>query len=179
MKICPAFRIQSVKWTYHIGLSIQQETNKQGQNERYEKGTGLTLAVGWEDREFFPEGFSLKLLLAGDTFNSLLLDGISKHLLFFLGFYWIQINSCKSVQPLEYKVYTELIKLASLFNKTQRNKDKITAMWKGKASLWLLAGNTLNSFLKYWFSNCYWLGRHSSLSYWVEFKKNIYINWMG
>ena len=33
--------------------------------------------------------------------------------------------------------------LASIFNKRQRNKDKITAMRKGKALLWLLAGNTL------------------------------------
>ena len=47
VKICPAFRIQSLKLTYHIGLSIQQETKKQGQNYCYEKGTDLTVAVGW------------------------------------------------------------------------------------------------------------------------------------
>ena len=47
----------------------------------------------------------------------------------------------------------------------QRNKDKITAMIKGKDSLWLLAGNTLNFFLKYWFSNCSWMGKHSIPSY--------------
>ena len=28
-----------------------------GQNDWYEKGTGLTLAVGWDDSELFPEGF--------------------------------------------------------------------------------------------------------------------------
>ena len=54
----------------------------------------------------------------------------------------------KSGQPIEYKAYTEPIKLAYLFNERQRNKDKITAMRKGKASLWLLAGRPVYSFLK-------------------------------
>ena len=76
VKIYPAFRIQNVKRTYHIGLSIQQETNKKRQNYCYEKGTGLTLAAGWKDNKFFPEGFSLKLLLARNALNSFLLDGI-------------------------------------------------------------------------------------------------------
>ena len=61
MNICPAYKIQSVHCTYHIGLSIQQETKKQGQNDCYEKGKGFTLAVGWEDSEIFPEGLSLKM----------------------------------------------------------------------------------------------------------------------
>ena len=88
VKICPALRKQSVKGTYHISISIQQETKKQGQNNCYEKGTGLTLTVSSEDSEFIPEGFVLKLILAGDTFNSFLLDGISKHFFyFFLGFF--------------------------------------------------------------------------------------------
>ena len=78
MKICPTFRIQNLQLTYHIGLSIQQETKKQGQNDFYEKGTGLTVAVGW--------GFILKLLLAGEKFNSFLLDGISKKNSLFLRF---------------------------------------------------------------------------------------------
>ena len=115
VKICPAFRIQSVKWKYHIGLSIQQETNKQGQINCCEKGTGLTLAVSWEDSEFIPEGSFLKMILAGETFISFLLDGISKHFYLFLGFLWIQIDRWKYVHPMEYKMYTELIKLASLF----------------------------------------------------------------
>ena len=38
VKIRQAFRIQNVKWTYDIGLFIQQETKKQGQNDCYEKG---------------------------------------------------------------------------------------------------------------------------------------------
>ena len=140
-------------------------------NDCYEKMTGLTLAVGWEDSEFFPEGVILKLLLAGETLNPFLLDEIiKKKKSFLLGFHWIQIDWWKSVQSLEYKLYNDFIKLASLFNKRQRKKDKITAMRKGMASLWLLAGNTLNSFLKDWFSNCYWLGRHSIPSYWMEFK---------
>ena len=121
MKICLAFRIQSVKLTYHIGLSIQQETKKQGQNDCYEKGTCSTLYVGWEDSEFIHEGFILKLLLAGETLNSFLLDGISKHFLF-------QTDWWKSVQPIEHKVYTELIKLASLF-KTKK-KRTILLLWE-------------------------------------------------
>ena len=55
------------------------------------KRTGLTLTVGWEDSEFFPESFSLKLLLAGDTFNSFLLDRISK-LFFFLSMFSLNPN---------------------------------------------------------------------------------------
>ena len=61
-KIYPALRIQSVK--YNFGLSIQQETKKQGQNDCYEKVTDLTLAVGWEDSEFFPKVIIVKLLLS-------------------------------------------------------------------------------------------------------------------
>ena len=60
---------------------------KQGHNDCYKKGTGLTLTVGWEDSEFIPEGFIFKLLLAGETFNFFRLDGISKHFFsFFLVF---------------------------------------------------------------------------------------------
>ena len=77
VNICTAFGIQSVRWAYHIGLSIKQETKKQEQNDCYKKGKYLTLAVGLEDTEFFPEGFILKLLLAGERFNSFLLDEIS------------------------------------------------------------------------------------------------------
>jgi hypothetical protein len=33
------------------------------------------LAVGWEDSEFSSEGFILKLMLAGETIDSFLLDG--------------------------------------------------------------------------------------------------------
>ena len=76
VKICPAFRIQSVKWTCHIGLSIQQETKKQGQNDCYEKGTDLTFNVCWEDSEFIPYQFIFKLLSAGEILNSFLLNGI-------------------------------------------------------------------------------------------------------
>ena len=42
------------------------------------KGKGFTFAVGWEDNELFPEGLILKLLLAGETLNSFLPDGIEK-----------------------------------------------------------------------------------------------------
>ena len=75
VKICPSFRIQSVHWTYQIGLSIQQETKKKGQNYCYEKRKGFTLALGWEASKLFPEGLILQLILAGKTFNSFLLDG--------------------------------------------------------------------------------------------------------
>ena len=163
MKICPAFWIQSVKWICHISISIQQETKKQrtkdkGQNDGNEKWTGLTLAVGWEDSEFIPEGFILKLLLAGETFNSFLLDGISKHffLLFFV-FSEPQLigENCpgKRIQSVD-RTYQIGLSLQD------KKKDKITAIRKGKALLWLLAGYKLTSFLKDWFSNCYWLGRH-------------------
>ena len=81
MKICPAFRIQSVKRTCHFGLSIQLETKKQGHNDCYEKGTGFNSVVGWEDSEFTSEGFILKLMWAGETFNSFLLDEIETHYL--------------------------------------------------------------------------------------------------
>ena len=64
-----------------------------------------------------------------------------------LGFHWIKFGWWKSAQPIECKVYTDYVILASLFKKRQRNKDKITAMKMGKASLWLLARKTVNSFL--------------------------------
>ena len=38
VKICPAYIMQSVHWTYRIGLSIQQETKKQGQMTDMSKG---------------------------------------------------------------------------------------------------------------------------------------------
>ena len=106
--------------------------------------------------------FIFKLLLAGETFKLLPTRWNFKILFsFFLDCHWIQIDWWKFVQLIEYIVYTELIKLPSRFNKSQRNKDKVLAMRKGKASLWLLAGNALNLFLKDWLSNCSWLGGHS------------------
>ena len=38
VKICPAFKIQRVKLTYHIGLSIQKETKKEGKMTTMRKG---------------------------------------------------------------------------------------------------------------------------------------------
>ena len=70
-----------------------------------------------------------------------------------VGFHWIQIEWWKSAQLIEHKVYTECAILASLFKKRQRNKDKIKALKKGKASLWLLAGKTVKSLLMDGFSN--------------------------
>ena len=90
--------MQSVKWTYHIGLYIQKETKQQGQNDCYEKGTGLTLAVGCEDSEFFAEGFILKLLLFGEKFNSFLPGGISKHV-FSLSWFSLNPNWLKKICP--------------------------------------------------------------------------------
>ena len=119
VKICPAFRIQSLKLTYHIGLSSQQETNKQGQNDCYEKGTGLTVAVGW--------GFILKLLLAGEKFNSFLLDGISKH--FFLSF--LVFYEPKLIGENVSSQYTLNLSNWPLYSR-QRNKDKMNAMRKGQ-----------------------------------------------
>ena len=128
-------------------------------------------------------------MLAGKTVNSFLRNLVSNccclriHLIpsywmefqnifsVFLGFHWIPIDWWKYVKPIEYKVYTELIKVAYFFNKRQRNKDNITARRKGKNFLWLMSGNKLNSFLKDWFSNCSWLGRHSIPSYWMELKR--------
>ena len=71
--ICPAYRI---KRKNHIGLFIHQDTKKQGKNNCYEKEKAFTLPVGWEDSELFPEGLIFKLLLAGETFNSLQMDGM-------------------------------------------------------------------------------------------------------
>ena len=99
LKTCPAYRIQSVHWKYHIGLFIHQETKKQGQNNCDEKGKAFTLAVGWEDSELFPKGLIWKLLLAWETFNSFQLDGIVNLISFghrvykIYMFMWIQKKS--------------------------------------------------------------------------------------
>ena len=71
MKICQAFTIQSVDWTYHIGPFIQEGTEKQGQNDCYEKEKGFTLAVDWEGCKLCSQGLLFKLLL---TLNSFLPD---------------------------------------------------------------------------------------------------------
>ena len=76
VKICPAYRIESVQWRYHIGLFIHQETKKQGQNNCYDKGKAFTSPVGWKDSKLFCEWLIVKLLLAGETLNSFQLDGI-------------------------------------------------------------------------------------------------------
>ena len=70
----------------------------------------------------------------------------------YVGFHWLHIGWWKSVHPIEYKVSNEHFILASLFNKRQRNKDKMTAMKTRNASLWLLAGKTVNSSLRDWVS---------------------------
>ena len=69
-----------------------------------------------------------------------------------LGFHWIKFGWWTSDQPIEYKVYTDYVILASLFNMRQRKKDKMTAMKTRNAVLWLLAGKTVNSFLRDWVS---------------------------
>jgi hypothetical protein len=76
VKICLAYRIQMLHWKYHIGLFIYQETNKQWQNNWYEKWKVFTLPVDWKDRELFPEGLIFKQPLAGDILNSFQLDWI-------------------------------------------------------------------------------------------------------
>ena len=53
--------------------------NKRQSNKNKMTAMKKGQAVGWEYSEFIPEGFILKLILAGMTFNSFLLDGISKH----------------------------------------------------------------------------------------------------
>ena len=58
----------------------RKERKKEQQNDSFEKGKVFTLAVGWEDSDFIPEGLILKLLLAGETFNFFLLEGFSKKL---------------------------------------------------------------------------------------------------
>ena len=128
-----------------ICLSIQQDkTKKQGQNNFYEKGTGLTLAVSSEDSELIPEGLILKLILAGETFNSFLLDGISKHV--FISFLVFSESKFIGKNREDTKCTLNLSNWPLLSR--QRNKDKITAMRKEKSSLWLLARNTLNSLLR-------------------------------
>ena len=97
---------------------------------------------------FAKSAFNLKLclmLLAGKTVNSFLRNFVwnccwlKKHIIpsywmefqniFFLSFHWIPIDWWKSVQPIKYKVYTELIKLANFFNKRQRKKE-ILLLWE-------------------------------------------------
>ena len=77
--------------------------------------------------------------LAGNTVYSFQLNEILKHI-FYVSFHRITKKMGKPVLHIDYEVYTERIIWSSLFNKRQRNKEKITAMKKGKASLWLLAG---------------------------------------
>ena len=115
-KIGQAFRIQSLKWTYHIGFSIKQETKKDNKMTTMRKGQALLM------------------LLAGKTVNSFLRNLVSNccwlriYIIpsywmefqffssFFLGFPWIPIVWWRPVQPIKYKVCTELIKLANFFN---------------------------------------------------------------
>ena len=52
--------------------------DKKIQNDCYEKMKGFSLAGGLEGNDLFPEELILKLLLAGETFKSFLVDGISK-----------------------------------------------------------------------------------------------------
>ena len=49
-------------------LNSIRDNNTSTKYDWYEKGIGLTLAVGWRDSELFVEGFILKLLVAGKTF---------------------------------------------------------------------------------------------------------------
>ena len=98
-------------------------------------------AVGLGEIKSLPNGWNLRTYL-------------------YLCFHWIKIVSWKSVHPIEYKVYNEYIIWSSLFNKRQRNEEKMIAMKKEKGLLCLLAGKTVTSFLKDWFSNCCRLGRH-------------------
>ena len=62
VKICPACRKYSVllNTPCHISLSIQEETNKQGQNYGFNKENGFSLAASWEDSEIFPERWIFK-----------------------------------------------------------------------------------------------------------------------
>ena len=64
-------------------------------------------------------------------------------------------------------MYTNHIILTSLFIKRQRNKDKTTAMRKGKPSLCLLAGKTVNCK-----SKCCW-SQNIQIGHFYLNKKNI------
>ena len=129
MKIGQAFRKQSLKWRYHIGFSIKQETKKDDKMTAMRKGQALLM------------------LLARKTVNSFLRNLVSNccwlriHIIpsywmefqnifsFFLGFHWIPIDCWISVHHIKCKVYTELIKLANFFNKRQRKKE-IILLWE-------------------------------------------------
>ena len=87
VKICPAFRIQSVKWTYHIGLSIQQETKKKRtkwllwERDRpnfvcwlrrqwiHSWGIYSQTAVGWGDILLLPNGWNFKTFFSLSWFS--------------------------------------------------------------------------------------------------------------
>ena len=51
----------------------------------------------------------------------------------YVGFQWTQKMWWKFIKPIEYKVYTEHIILASLINKRYRYKDQMTVMRKEKS----------------------------------------------
>ncbi len=137
------------------------KTKKKRKNYCYEKGKGFT--VGFKYTLLFPEGLILQLLLAGKTFDSFLLDGILKH---FFSFSWFSLNSnwLKKICPanrIQSVNWTYQIGL-SIQDKETRTK---LLLWKRERHHF---GCCLNSFLKDWFSNCYWLGRHSIPSKWME-----------
>ena len=69
-----------------------------------------------------------------------------------LGIHWIKFGWWKSAQPIEYKVFTDYVIMASLLPKRQRTKDKMTAMKRRNVSLLMLTGKTVISFLRDWVS---------------------------
>ena len=101
-------------------------------------------------------GIYSQTALAGETFNSFLLDGISKY---FFSLSWFSINPNWLVKmcpanKIKSIYWTYQIGL-SIQDKETRTK---LLLWKRERHHF---GCCLNSFLKDWFSNYYWLERHS------------------
>ena len=70
----PSFQGQLI--CFNLGafdLFLQQETKKKGQHDCNEKEK----TDGWEDSYVLPQGWIIKMLLAGETINIFLQTGIS------------------------------------------------------------------------------------------------------
>ena len=163
VKICPAFRIQSVICTNHSIRDKETRTRTKWllwERDRPNFGCWLRrqwihpwgiysqTAVGWGDILFLPTGWNLK------TFFSLSLFSLNPD-------WWVKIWQSFRILSVH---WTYQIGLSIQDKETRTNY----CSEQGKDSLWLLAGNTLNYFLKDWFSSCYWLGTYSIPSSWME-----------
>ena len=165
MKLVPAYRIQSVHWTNHIGISIQEETKKQGYNFCFVKGKGFTLVVGWKDSNIFLEGLILNFLWDGETLNSFLLDGNKKNVVL----HWILIVWWKSVQPVKYNVYINIPYWHFFYQETKKQGQN-KCYEKGRGFPWAVGWEHSELFPEEFILKLMLDGEIITPSYWMEIK---------